>query len=151
MADPRDTLVNSIIGAGSAVDGDIDVNGLLRIDGDVRGSVRVTGKIVVGASGRVEAPIRAKSAIIGGTVKGDVYVSERLRILSGGIVIGNIFAPFFEAEEGTLVHGDVAVSGRLEGAGEDLSAFVRSHGNARRFLGNFREDGFAPLDKGRGT
>ena len=145
MADPRDTLVNSIIGAGSAVDGDIDVNGLLRIDGDVRGSVRVTGKIVVGASGRVEAPIRAKSAIIGGTVKGDVYVSERLRILSGGVVIGNIFAPRFEAEEGTLVHGDVAVSGRLEGADDDLSAFVRSHGDARRFLGNFREDGFAPL------
>ena len=52
MADPRDSLVNSIIGAGSAVDGDIDVNGLLRIDGDVRGSVRATGKIVIGALGR---------------------------------------------------------------------------------------------------
>jgi cytoskeletal protein CcmA (bactofilin family) len=143
MADPRDSLVNSIIGAGSAVDGDIDVNGLLRIDGDVRGTVRVTGKIVVGAEGRVEAPIRAKSAIIGGTVKGDVYVSERLRILSGGVVIGNVFAPRFEAEEGTVVHGDIAVTGRLEGADEELSAFVRGHGDARRFLCPFRDSGFA--------
>jgi cytoskeletal protein CcmA (bactofilin family) len=145
MADPRDSLVNSIIGAGSAVDGDIDVNGLLRIDGDVRGSVRVTGKIIVGASGRIDAPIRAKSAIIGGIVKGDIYVSERLRILSGGVVIGNVFAPRFEAEEGTVVHGDVAVTGRLEGAADELCAFVRAHGDARRFLGRFREDGFAPL------
>jgi len=143
MADPRDSLVNSIIGAGSSVDGDIDVNGLLRIDGDVRGTVRVTGKIVIGAEGRVEAPIRAKSAIIGGTVKGDVYVSERLRILAGGIVIGNVFAPRFEAEEGTVVHGDVAVTGRLEGVDEDLAAFVRGHGDAKRFLGSFRESGFA--------
>ena len=146
MADPRDTLVNSIIGAGSAVDGDIDVDGLLRIDGDLRGTLRVTGKVVIGSAGRVEAPIRAKSAIIGGTVKGDVYVTERLRILRGGVVIGNVFAPRFEAEEGTLVHGDVAVTGRLEGAEGDLDAFVRAHGDARRFLCRFREDGFAPLD-----
>ena len=143
MADPRDSLVNSIIGAGSAVDGDIDVDGLLRIDGDVRGTLRVTGKVVIGAAGRVEAPIRAKSAIIGGTVKGDVYVSERLRILAGGVVIGNVFAPSFEAEDGTVVHGDVAVTGRLEGAEEDLAAFVRGHGDARRFLGRFREGCFA--------
>jgi cytoskeletal protein CcmA (bactofilin family) len=143
MAEPRDSLVNSIIGAGSAVDGDIDVDGLLRIDGDLRGTLRVTGKVVIGASGRVEAPIRAKSAIIGGRVKGDVYVSERLRILSGGVVIGNVFAPRFEAEDGTVVHGDVAVTGRIEGADEELADFVREHGDVRRFLGGFRERGFA--------
>lgn len=147
MADPRDSLVNSIIGAGSAVDGDIDVDGLLRIDGDVRGTLRVTGKVVVGSAGRVEAPIRAKSAIIGGTVKGDVYVSDRLRILTGGVVIGNIFAPRFEAEDGTVVHGDVAVSGRLEDAEKELEAFVRAHGDTDRFLGRFREGGFAEPPK----
>ena len=47
MPDIKDSLVNSIIGSGSSVDGDIDVDGLLRIDGDVRGSVRATGKVVV--------------------------------------------------------------------------------------------------------
>jgi cytoskeletal protein CcmA (bactofilin family) len=145
MADPRDTLVNSIIGAGSAVDGDIDVDGLLRIDGDVRGSLRVTGKLIVGAAGRVEAPIRARSAIIGGTVKGDIYVTERLRILAGGVVIGNIFAPRFEAEDGTVVHGDIAVTGRPDKADDELAAFVRSHGDVRRFLGSFRESSFAPV------
>jgi cytoskeletal protein CcmA (bactofilin family) len=150
MANLRDSLVNSIIGAGSAVGGDIDVDGFLRIDGDVRGSVRVTGKIVVGATGRVEASIRAKSAIIGGIVKGDVYVSERLHILAGGMVVGNVFAPRFEADDGTVVHGDVAVTGRPESADEELSAFVRAHGDARRFLGRFREDCFtrAPVDEG---
>jgi cytoskeletal protein CcmA (bactofilin family) len=145
MADPRDSLVNSIIGAGSSVDGDIDVDGLLRVDGDLRGTLRVTGKVVVGAAGRIEAPIRAKSAIIGGTVKGDVYVSERLRILAGGVIIGNVFAPRLEAEDGTVVHGDVAVTGRLAGADEDLAAFVRGHGDAKRFLGAFREGSFAGM------
>jgi cytoskeletal protein CcmA (bactofilin family) len=143
MADFKDSLVNSIVGAGSAIDGDIDVDGLLRVDGDLRGTVRVTGKIVVGAAGRVEAPIRASSAIIGGTVKGDVYVTDRLRLLSGGVVIGNVFAPRFEAEEGTVVHGDVAVTGRPESAEEELAAFVEAHGDGKRFLGKFRQGCFA--------
>jgi len=143
MADLKDTLVNSIVGSGSAIDGDIDVDGLLRVDGDLRGSVRVTGNIVVGARARVEASIRARSAIIGGTVKGDVYVTERLRLLSGGIIVGNVFAPRFEAEEGTVVHGDIAVTGRPEAAEEELAAFVEARGDARRFLGKFRKGCFA--------
>ena len=138
MADLRDSLVNSIIGAGSRVDGDLDVDGILRIDGDLRGSLRATGKVIVGAAGRVDAPIRARSAIIGGVVKGDVYVSERLRILSGGMVIGNVFAPFLEAEEGTMVHGSVAVTGRPDRAEAELEDFVRAYGDAERFLGPFR-------------
>jgi cytoskeletal protein CcmA (bactofilin family) len=143
MPDSKDSLVNSLIGSGSAVDGDIDVDGLLRVDGDVRGSLRVTGKIVVGAAGRIEACIRARSAIIGGVVKGDIYVSELLRILSGGVVIGNVFAPRFEAEDGTVVHGDLAVTGRPEAAEAELAAFVEAHGNAGRFLGRFRGGCFA--------
>ncbi len=143
MPDPRDSLVNSIIGAGSAVDGDIDVDGLLRIDGDVRGSIRATGKVVIGATGRIEASVRARSAIIGGVVKGDVYVSDRLRILSGGVVIGNVFAPRLEAEDGTVVHGDVSVTGALDSAEAELAGFVEGHGDSVRFLGAFRGACFA--------
>lgn len=143
MPDIKDSLVNSIIGAGSAVDGDIDVDGLLRIDGDVRGSVRATGKVVVGAAGRIEASIRAQSAIIGGVVKGDVYVLDALRILAGGIVIGNVFASRLEAEDGTVVHGDMAVTGRPASAEDELKAFIEKHGAAARFLGAFRAGGFA--------
>ena len=143
MPDIKDTLVNSIIGAGSAIDGDIDVDGLLRVDGDVRGSVRATGKVVIGSTGRVEASLRARSAIIGGIVKGDVYVSDRLRLLSGGIVIGNVFAARLDAEDGTVIHGDVAVTGKPERADDDLALFIERHGDTERFLGPFRARCFA--------
>ncbi|HOX49258.1 MAG TPA: polymer-forming cytoskeletal protein [Spirochaetia bacterium] len=143
MPDIKDSLVNSLIGAGSAVDGDLDIEGMLRVDGDLRGSVRATGKVVVGASGRVEASIRARSAIIGGLVKGDVYVTEQLRILSGGVVVGNVFAPRLEAEDGTLVHGDLAVTGRPDRAEDELKAFVERYGDAARFLCRFRSSDFA--------
>jgi cytoskeletal protein CcmA (bactofilin family) len=147
MPDPRDSLVNSLIGAGSAVDGDLDVEGMLRIDGDLRGSVRVTGKIVVGSLGRVEASIRARSAIIGGLVKGDVYVSEQLRLLAGGVIVGNVYAPRIEVEENTIINGYIEVSGRPDDADAGLKAFIERRGGheaASRFLGRFRAASFAP-------
>jgi len=143
MPDLRDSLVNSLIGAGSAVDGDLEVEGMLRVDGDLRGSVRATGKIVVGAAGRVDASIRAQSAIIGGLVKGDVYVSDYLRLLSGGIIIGNVYAPRIEVEDNTFIHGDVEVSGDAGRSEEKITAFVERHGGAPRFLGRFRGTSFA--------
>lgn len=103
-------LVNSIIGSGSSLEGDLRVEGLLRVDGSVKGSVRCTGKVVVGSSGRCQAPIRASSAIIGGIVKGDVCVTDRLVILKGGMIVGNVFAPRLEADEGVVIHGYVKIS-----------------------------------------
>lgn len=148
MPDSRDSLVNSLVGPGSAIDGDIDVEGMLRVDGDVRGSIRVTGKIVVGAGGRVAASIRARSAIVGGQVKGDVYVSEQLRLLSGGVIVGNVYAPRIEIEDDTLINGYVEVNGESSNAAAGLEDFVEKRGGpeaASRFLGGFRSSSFVPV------
>jgi cytoskeletal protein CcmA (bactofilin family) len=138
MAEFKDSLVNTLVGAGSAVEGDLDVDGMLRVDGDLRGSVRATGKVVIGAGGRIEATIRARAAIVGGLVQGDLYVTDRVRLLAGAVVLGNVFAPRLEAEEGSAIHGDVMVTGRPASAEEELRAFVERHGDVLRFLGPFR-------------
>ena len=151
MAEFKDSLVNTLVGPGSAIEGDLDVNGMLRVDGDLRGSVRATGKVVVGAGGRIQASIRASSAIIGGLVKGDLYVTDRARLLAGATVLGNVFAPRLEAEEGAVIHGDVMVTGRPQSAEEELRRFVESHGDALRFLGRFRgrdEEEALPIRRG---
>lgn len=146
MAELRDSLVNSLVGAGSAIDGDLDIDGMLRVDGDLRGSIRATGKVVVGGEGRLEASIRAQSVIIGGVVKGDVYVTDRARLLSGAVVLGNIYAPRLEAEEGAVVHGEIAVTGHPEEAEEELRLFVERHGDPLRFLGRFRAGDFTDTE-----
>ncbi|MFH2114164.1 MAG: polymer-forming cytoskeletal protein, partial [Spirochaetota bacterium] len=69
----------------------------------------------------------ARSAVIGGVVRGDVCVLERLTILDGGIIVGNVFAPKLDADGEVLIHGDIEVSGRLEGAEEALMAFLKRH------------------------
>ncbi len=128
MADSRDVIVNTLVGAGSSVTGDLVVSGMLRIDGDVAGAVRAGGKVVVGGKGRVRADIQARSVIIGGLVKGDVVVLDRAVLLEGAVVVGNVFAPVFDAAEGAVVHGDVRASGPGKGVEEALLAFVKAHG-----------------------
>ncbi len=128
MANLRDSLVNSLVGTGSTLRGDLVVDGLVRVDGDVLGAIRSTGKVVVGQAGRCESSIQARSAIIGGLVKGDVCVTERLSVLDGAVIVGNVFAPRLDAEGDIVIHGDVEVSGRVEKAEEALLDFQARHG-----------------------
>jgi cytoskeletal protein CcmA (bactofilin family) len=135
MAAPRDVLVNSLLGPGSSFRGDIVVDGFVRVDGDVRGSIRASGKIVVSEAARCEASLVARAAVIGGVVRGDVCVSERLTILDGGVIVGNVFAPRLDADGDVLIHGDVEVSGPREGVEEAMLAFIRRHGSKIRPFG----------------
>ena len=41
-------FVNSIVGEGTRFNGELDLNGLLRIDGDFTGTIKTTGKVLVG-------------------------------------------------------------------------------------------------------
>lgn len=135
MPAPRDVLVNSLLGPDSSFRGDLAVDGFVRIDGDVRGSVRASGKIVVSEAARCEASLVARSAVIGGVVRGDVCVSERLTILAGGVVVGNVFAPRLDADGEVLIHGDIEVSGQKEGVEDAMMAFIRKHGSKIRPFG----------------
>ena len=70
----EDSFVNSIIGEGTTLRGDFDLNGLLRIDGKFYGSVNTNGRVLVGKNGIAESTIIANTVVIGGKVKGDIIL-----------------------------------------------------------------------------
>jgi len=97
--------LNTVIGKGARLDGKIDVNGGIRIDGEVKGKVVCTDTISVGSDGVIEADLEAKHAIIGGKVKGNILASEKLELQSTSEVIGEITSKSLVVEEGSLFHG----------------------------------------------
>ncbi len=105
----EDTYINSIIGEGTRLRGEFNLNGLLRIDGDFQGVVKTTGKVLVGSNGRAECTIYGSTVVIGGAVRGNVFASEKVIILSTGIVLGNIKAPKLIMEEGVLFNGSCRI------------------------------------------
>ncbi len=113
MSDHLDTdgvFINSIVGEGTYFSGDILLNGLLRIDGDFKGSITTKGKVLIGKSGRAECTIKADTIVIGGVVKGDITSTDKVVILSSGMLIGNLSAPRLIAEEGVILNGDCKIA-----------------------------------------
>lgn len=104
------SYINSVVGEGTTFKGDIEVQGLVRIDGDFKGSIQSTGQVLIGKSGRAECNIKAETVVIGGAIKGNVIASKRIAILSAGLVLGNLKAPRLDIEDKVVFHGKCAVT-----------------------------------------
>lgn len=113
MSDHRftdDAFINSIIGEGTKFKGEFDLNGLLRIDGDFTGVIRTRGKVLVGQNGRAECTLHAGTVVVGGVVRGEIVSTEKVIILSTGLVLGNISTPRLIVEEGVIFNGSCRIT-----------------------------------------
>ncbi|MDC7126434.1 MAG: polymer-forming cytoskeletal protein [Spirochaetales bacterium] len=104
-------FINSLIGEGTFIKGDISLKGLLRVDGDFRGTISDGGKVLIGKTGRAEAEISADTVVIGGVLKGTITANEKVVILSTGLVLGNIYSPRLLVEDGVILNGSCTISG----------------------------------------
>jgi cytoskeletal protein CcmA (bactofilin family) len=105
----EDFSINTMIGPGTSINGDIESCGFTRVDGNIRGDLTVKGRVVVGEKARMKSSISGTSVTIGGVVCGNVLASERLVILGTGLVLGDIITRRIQADEGCLIHGRVRV------------------------------------------
>jgi len=97
--------IETIVGRGTHVSGDIDVNGSAHINGTVEGSVIATGFVTVSESGVVKGGITGEYAIIGGSVGGDVEVRGKVALGGGARLEGDVIATRLIIEDGAVFHG----------------------------------------------
>ena len=100
-----DISINTIIGAGSAVSGDVHANGFIRVDGDIDGNLESSGNVIVGNKARINGNVSALSTVIGGIIIGNVYAPDGIKLLSSSAVIGDITTRNLEIEENVIFHG----------------------------------------------
>jgi cytoskeletal protein CcmA (bactofilin family) len=62
--------LNSILGPGCKVKGNIEIKGTLRVDGDFDGEINCPETLIIGKSGVVKADVKVKNAVIGGKLVG---------------------------------------------------------------------------------
>lgn len=115
---PEEQIINSLVGPGSKFKGDLEVQGLVRVDGDYTGAISSSGKILIGQTGRFEGTLNARIVVIGGIVRGNVYARHRVVLLRGCIVLGNVYAPRLVIEELALFDGYLHVNGHEPVRGE---------------------------------
>ena len=130
----EDFSINTIIGPGTSVSGNIESGGFTRVDGNVLGDVKARGRVVVGERARMKSNISGTSVTVGGVVFGNVLASERLLVLATGLVMGDIITRRIQADEGCLIHGRVRVCRTEEAWNRALSEF-RDVAGLRESLG----------------
>jgi cytoskeletal protein CcmA (bactofilin family) len=101
--------IDSLVGIGTVVEGDISFTGGLRVDGKVRGNVVSTGDqpstLVLSEQARIEGEIRVSHAVINGTVVGPVHGSEYVELQSKANVTGDVHYRTLEIQLGAVVQG----------------------------------------------
>jgi cytoskeletal protein CcmA (bactofilin family) len=109
----------SIIAAGTKIDGDIDTDGVIKIEGRVQGSVRAARQVLVGRQGEVHGDITTREAVIGGKVQGTIAASERLEVQGTSTIIGDINTRAIAVVEGGRINGTVRIADAKEPALQD--------------------------------
>jgi len=95
----------SIIASGMVVNGDLDAEGDIRIDGEVRGNVYSKAKVVVIPSGKVYGDIIAANADIHGLVEGNIQVGDTLNLRSKCNIKGNLTTQRLQMESSAFFNG----------------------------------------------
>ena len=119
----EDFSINTIVGPGTSVSGDIESAGFTRVDGNVLGDVKARGRVVIGERARMKSNISGTFVTVGGVVFGNVLASERLVVLATGLVMGDIITRRIQADEGCLIHGQVRVCRTEEAWNRALSEY----------------------------
>jgi len=98
--------IDSLIGVGTRVEGNVFFTGGLRVDGEVRGNISSeNGTLVISEKASVEGAITVGHVVINGVVIGPVFAGESLELLPGARVTGDVEYYQIEMQQGAVIQG----------------------------------------------
>jgi cytoskeletal protein CcmA (bactofilin family) len=100
---------SAVVGETMTIKGSIQSSEDLYIDGDVEGTLDLTGcRLTVGPHGKVAANAVAREVIVIGQMRGDVEVTSKVAIRTNGRLIGDIKAA------GIVIDDDAYFKGKID-------------------------------------
>lgn len=101
--------IESLIGAGTKVEGNLHFSGGLRVDGEVCGNVfaidDTPSTLVISEHARIEGEIRVSHLVVNGTVVGPIMCGDFLELQSQARVTGDVEYGAIEMRLGAIVEG----------------------------------------------
>lgn len=98
--------VNTIIGEDCSFEGIFVAKGSIRVDGTIKGEIKIDGNLYVGEKGQVVGDIKGSNVLIAGDVHGNVHADEQLRIASTGKLKGDVNIKTFILDEDAMFEGN---------------------------------------------
>lgn len=110
--------IRSLVGEGTVIQGTLEFNDGLRIDGEIQGDVISTpgntSILIISEKAKVTGAVKAGRAIINGTVIGPVECSTLLELQSKARIQGDVRYEALEMHQGATIEGSMQrVSGSV--------------------------------------
>ena len=113
----RQGQIDSLIGAGTQIEGNVRFTGGLRIDGEVKGNIDAvegasSSTLVLSEQARIEGSVNVAHLILNGTIVGSVTVSESLEMQPKARIVGNVDYVLIEMHQGAVIEGHLVHRGK---------------------------------------
>ncbi|MFA9459618.1 bactofilin family protein [Thiohalorhabdus sp. Cl-TMA] len=101
--------LETMIGAGTSVKGDVTFEGGLRVDGTLEGTITAPdgsgSRLVISDQAEIRGEVQVPNVVINGRVIGNVHASERLELHAQSSVEGDLYYEVIQMEEGAGITG----------------------------------------------
>lgn len=109
-----DSQAINLIGKGTSITGDIISDGDIRIDGDLNGNIKCSGRVVVGVTGKISGEVTCKNCEISGNLTGKLIIDQLLNLKSSSKVKGEISTGKLSIEPGAVYTGSCTMGEQVK-------------------------------------
>ena len=110
----QDNFSANTIQAGTSINGEVNSEGSIRIDGKLDGSLNTKGKLVVGNTGVITGDVLCQNANIEGRIDGKLAVKEMLILKQSAVIHGDISTLKLVVEEGAIFNGKIVMGATMK-------------------------------------
>lgn len=84
------SIINTIIGDKSKIEGVLHASESTRVDGLLQGKILSESSVIIGENGLIRGDIHAVEILVAGTVYGNLTAKERIEITETGTILGDL-------------------------------------------------------------
>ena len=122
--------IDSLIGAGTRIEGNVTFEGGLRVDGEIQGNVVSSGDqpstLVLSEQARIDGEIHVSHLVVNGAINGPVHSSEFLELQDHCRVKGDVHYNTLEMHLGAVVEGRLVPSSSVTESGKTVELKIAS-------------------------
>jgi cytoskeletal protein CcmA (bactofilin family) len=114
LDDALNSQAETVVGPSVKIQGDLNSEGNIRIEGQVTGKVNTSQSLYVNPGAHITADVLAGNAVIGGEIKGNLKINGQLILQATAKVNGDIICSVLRVEDGAQFSGKCAMNGKGE-------------------------------------
>lgn len=101
--------IDTLIGQGTVINGDLVFSGGLHVDGTIKGNVSAeegsTALLILSEFGHIEGEVTVPNMVLNGEIIGDVFGSTRVELAPKSRIKGSVYYNLIEMSIGAEVNG----------------------------------------------